>query len=75
MRRKLGRYRLRPTGPREKEIKDHDEGPRVSVVVKGKSGNYEISLIKNIVLYIYMTLFYIWKAAESVLNLQSQMTE
>lgn len=35
MRRKLGRYKLRPTGPREKEIKDRDEGPRVSVVVKG----------------------------------------
>lgn len=75
MRRKLGRYKLRPTGPREKEIKDDDEGPRVSVVVKGKSGNYEITLIENIVLYIYMTLFHIWKAAESMLNLQSQMPE
>lgn len=32
--RKLGRYKLRPTGPREKEIKE-DDGPRVSVVVKG----------------------------------------
>jgi hypothetical protein len=58
MRRKSGRYRLRPTGPREKEIKDHDEGPRVSVVVKGKSRDYEISVIDNIVLYIYMTLFH-----------------
>jgi hypothetical protein len=28
---------MRPTGPREKEIKDNDEGPKVSVVVKGKS--------------------------------------
>ncbi|XP_023709849.1 translation initiation factor IF-2, mitochondrial isoform X2 [Cryptotermes secundus] len=35
MRRKSGRYKLRPTGPRQKEIKDLDEGPRVSVVVKG----------------------------------------
>jgi hypothetical protein len=36
MKRKLGRYKLRRIGPREKEIKDNDEGPRVSVVVKGK---------------------------------------
>jgi hypothetical protein len=75
MRRKSGRYKLRPTGPREKEIKDHDEGPRLSVVVKGKSGIYEISLIESILLYICMTLFHIWKAAGSMLNPQSQMTE
>ncbi|XP_069672304.1 translation initiation factor IF-2, mitochondrial isoform X2 [Periplaneta americana] len=34
-RRKLGKFKLRPTGPREKEIKDDDQGPRVSVVIKG----------------------------------------
>ncbi|KAJ9576526.1 hypothetical protein L9F63_025578, partial [Diploptera punctata] len=34
-RRRLGKYKMRRTGPREKEIKDDDQGPRVSIVVKG----------------------------------------
>ncbi|XP_075223031.1 mitochondrial translation initiation factor 2 isoform X2 [Lycorma delicatula] len=35
-RRKLGRFRLKPTGPREKEIKDDDDGhPNVSIIIKG----------------------------------------
>nr|CAD7574580.1 unnamed protein product [Timema californicum] len=31
----LGKFKMRPTGPREKEIKDDDTGPKVSVIVKG----------------------------------------
>nr|CAD7607347.1 unnamed protein product [Timema genevievae] len=33
--RRLGRFKMRPTGPREKEIKDDDTGPKISVIVKG----------------------------------------
>ncbi|KAJ9592515.1 hypothetical protein L9F63_015832, partial [Diploptera punctata] len=33
-RRRLGKYKMRRTGPREKEIKDDDQGPRVSIVVR-----------------------------------------
>nr|CAD7456769.1 unnamed protein product [Timema tahoe] len=32
--RRLGRFKMRPTGPREKEIKDDDTGPKISVIVK-----------------------------------------
>ena len=42
--RKLGRYRLRPTGPREKEFKE-DQGPSVSVVIKGNSHSSHISSV------------------------------
>nr|CAD7430980.1 unnamed protein product [Timema monikensis] len=31
----LGKFKMRPTGPREKEIKDDDTGPKISVIVKG----------------------------------------
>ncbi|KAF6209514.1 hypothetical protein GE061_015261 [Apolygus lucorum] len=34
-RRKMGKWRAKPTGPREKEIKDVDSGPRLNIIVKG----------------------------------------
>jgi hypothetical protein len=60
MRRKSGRFKLRPTGPRGKEVREHNEGPRVSVVVKGKSRGYEMILNRNncAVRYVHMTLFH-----------------
>lgn len=33
--RKLGLYKTRPTGPRQKEIIETDEGPRLNVIIKG----------------------------------------
>lgn len=33
--RKLGYYKLRPTGPRQKEIIDEDTGPRLNIILKG----------------------------------------
>ncbi|XP_047111095.1 translation initiation factor IF-2, mitochondrial isoform X1 [Schistocerca piceifrons] len=31
----MGRFRLKPSGPRPKEIQSEDEGPRVSIIIKG----------------------------------------
>jgi len=33
--RKLGRYKIRPTGPRQKEIDWTQSSPRVNVILKG----------------------------------------
>lgn len=33
--RKMGRFKVKRIGPREKEIKDDDTGPHLNIIVKG----------------------------------------